>query len=308
MSSSPSTPGTHTTDSEDASMSRLNRSAGRTLHLFNASDRETVVGGMILTHGVTNAMLYAMVEIIVVVTCDFTLRNENDAIIPKDETQVEPGSYFIEAAEPFELNNETPLLRTISHATGSRTRAFCDEVRQRDRRCVITKQEALGAYRDNWHGFEASHIFPIAYEGYWESNNFSRWVSSIPERGGSINSVQNGILLRSDIHQLFDCYDLAINPDDHYKVVFFSEDSYNLAGTHLDRRLLDDPQRPVDQLLRWHFRQAVLVNMKGAGEPRFEHDFPPGSDQIGDILSGPKAAERMQFELFTRFAAEFDEL
>lgn len=76
----------------------------------------------------------------------------------------------------------------------------------------------------------------------------------------------------------------------------------------MDRRLLDDPQRPVDQLLRWHFRQAVLVNMKGAGDPRFEHDFPPGSDQIGDILSGPKAAERMQFELFTRFAAEFDEL
>lgn len=42
--------------------------------------------------------------------------------------------------------------------------------------------------------------------------------------------------------------------------------------------------------------------MKGAGEPVFENDFPPGSDMIGEILDGPKAAERMEFELFTRLA------
>jgi hypothetical protein len=46
--------------------------------------------------------------------------------------------------------------------------------------------------------------------------------------------------------------------------------------------------------------------MKGAGEPQFEHDFPPGSDMVGSILEGPKAAERMEFELFSRLAAQFD--
>ena len=86
--------------------------------------------------------------------------------------------------------------------------------------------------------------------------------------------------------------------------MFFVGDNYGIAGTHLDRRLLDDPQRPAKQLLRWHFRQAVLVNMKGAGEPIFEHDFPPGSDIVGDILKGPKAAERMEYELFSRLAAQ----
>lgn len=60
---------------------------------------------------------------------------------------------------------------------------------------------------------------------------------------------------------------------------------------------------PPDKLLRWHFRQAVLTNMKGAGEPCFETDFPPGSDMIGEIMSGPKAAARMEFELFGRFNA-----
>ena len=43
--------------------------------------------------------------------------------------------------------------------------------------------------------------------------------------------------------------------------------------------------------------------MKGAREPVFEHDFPPGSDMMGSILKGPKAAERMEFELFGRLAA-----
>jgi len=88
--------------------------------------------------------------------------------------------------------------------------------------------------------------------------------------------------------------------------VFFDFDVRGLAGKHLDRQLLDDPQRPVDQLLRWHFRQAVLANMRGAGEPLFEHDFPPGSDIVGDILNGSKAAERMEFELFSRLAAQVE--
>ena len=46
--------------------------------------------------------------------------------------------------------------------------------------------------------------------------------------------------------------------------------------------------------------------MRGAGEPIFEHDFPPGSDVVGNILEGPRAAERMEFELFSRFATQFD--
>lgn len=78
----------------------------------------------------------------------------------------------------------------------------------------------------------------------------------------------------------------------------------NIAGTHLDNDSSDSfvssPNRPPDELLDWHFRQAVLTNVKGTGEPCFEHDFPPGSDMLGQIRRGPKAGERMEFELFTR--------
>jgi len=73
--------------------------------------------------------------------------------------------------------------------------------------------EAVGADIDDWAGFEAAHIFPLAYERYWLNHNYDRWISLSQEKGEKINSVQNGLLLRSDIHQLFDYYDFSINPD-----------------------------------------------------------------------------------------------
>ncbi|RPA89459.1 hypothetical protein L873DRAFT_1721768, partial [Choiromyces venosus 120613-1] len=162
----------------------------------------------------------------------------------------------------------------------------------------------------DWRGFKAAHIFPLAYEQYWNQCNYGRCITIPPanESDGSINSVQNGILLRRDIRDYFDSYDLTINPDDNYKIVCFTPDSLDchIAGRHLDQTFFHNPLRPIDQLLRWHFHQAVLVNMKGTGEPCFETDFPPGSDIMGEIMTGQKGGERMEFELFGRFNAVRD--
>jgi len=64
-----------------------------------------------------------------------------------------------------------------------------------------------------WTGFKAAHIFPLAHESYWIDKGFSQWITKSPANEGSINSVQNGLLLRSDIHQLFDIYGVTSNPD-----------------------------------------------------------------------------------------------
>jgi hypothetical protein len=80
-------------------------------------------------------------------------------------------------------------------------------------RTVITGKVALGAPYGNWTGFESAHIFPLAYEEYWKNNNFARWISIHPTTGGSINSIQNGMLLGSTIHDLFDAFMFSINPD-----------------------------------------------------------------------------------------------
>ena len=101
----------------------------------------------------------------------------------------------------------------MSIASGTRVAEFRDSVRQRDRRCVITGQLVLQAEYNIWWGFEAAHIFPLAYEERWTEYGFGRWITIQPNTGGSINSVQNGILLRKDIHALFDAYAISINPD-----------------------------------------------------------------------------------------------
>jgi hypothetical protein len=198
----------------------------------------------------------------------------------------------------FSVNSEPWLARTLSVASGTLA-AFRDAVRERDRRCVITGEEALDAEYGIWEGFEAAHIFPLAHEGHWRDHDYGRWITP---SGGSINSVQNGLLLDSTIHALFEGCSVSINPDDDYKIVCFRRDRKRIAGRHLDRAFLEDPRRPVDQLLRWHFRQAVLANVRAGGEPVFECDFPPGSDMMGEIREGPKAAERMEYELFSRLA------
>jgi hypothetical protein len=117
-------------------------------------------------------------------------------------------------AAPFDINNEAALVRTSTTAqTGQRVQEFCDAVRSRDRRCVITGKEALGAPYNVWTGFEAAHIFPLAYEDQWKDGKFPRCISIHPTTGGSINSVQNGMLLSGTIHTLFDAFAFSINPD-----------------------------------------------------------------------------------------------
>jgi hypothetical protein len=40
--------------------------------------------------------------------------------------------------------------------------------------------------------------------------------------------------------------------------------------------------------------------MRGAGEPIFEFDYPPGSDMVGEILASVNAEKQMEAELFSR--------
>jgi hypothetical protein len=103
----------------------------------------------------------------------------------------------------------------MSQQTGTRTQSFCDAVRARDLRCVITGQRAPRPASGRWEGLQAAHIFPLGHEGLWNQLNYSSLITIPPASAvaGSINSVQNGLLLRSDIHDFFDSYDFSINPD-----------------------------------------------------------------------------------------------
>jgi len=95
---------------------------------------------------------------------------------------------------------------------------------------------------------------------------------------------------------------ISVNLDDGYKVAVFDTDIYGYDGRILDPvcRNPADPHCISDHLLRWHFRQSVLANVRGAGEPILEHDFLPGTDLVGEILAGPYARERFELEIAAR--------
>ena len=84
----------------------------------------------------------------------------------------------------------------------------------------------------------------------------------------------------------------------------FDDDLLGIDGRSLDPvcRNPEDPHRVSDELLRWHFRQSVLANMRGAGEPVFEHDF-VDKDMVKEISEGPYGKERFELELAARLGA-----
>ena len=75
----------------------VDRSLGRDVFIYDAKDPDEVLGGLILTNGVTNANFYAMVEIIILFNGGFFLLDEDGTEIDRDDRQLQPGNYFIDA-------------------------------------------------------------------------------------------------------------------------------------------------------------------------------------------------------------------
>jgi hypothetical protein len=97
----PLSPLPQTSNPPEASTIPQNRAKGRDVHIFNASDPNTELGGLILTNGVTNANLYAMVEIVFIVTSKYFLQDAATNRIEKDDHPLKPGNYYIVATSKF---------------------------------------------------------------------------------------------------------------------------------------------------------------------------------------------------------------
>ncbi|RPA91706.1 hypothetical protein L873DRAFT_1838618 [Choiromyces venosus 120613-1] len=218
---------------------------------YDARDPGKILGGLVLTKGTTNTNSYSMME---------TIQNGDHPF--------RPGKYFTITASSLTVNDEPWLVRTVSVSIGTSATMF-------HRWFVITGESAVDAKSGSWWGFEAAHTFPLACEEHWNYHDY-----------GSINSVQNAILLQACVQILFDNYAV---------IVWFRPNCKDIAGRHLDEQLLGGPSRAVDQLLHAHEYEGVV-------EPAFEFDFLPGSDMMGEIMSSPKADGRVEFELFGRLA------
>jgi len=103
--------------------------------------------------------------------------------------------------------------------------------------CAITEEHSLPA-------LEASHIKPFAYGGPHE--------------------VCNGLLLRADLHRLFDQGYLTITPQLNLEVSRRLREDYANGRTYYPlhgrsmRRPLRDADRPTPQFLEWHNNNVYL--------------------------------------------------
>jgi hypothetical protein len=82
-------------------MAPRDRLRGRTVHIYDAKNPATIIGGLIVTNGVTNTSLYLMIEILVLFTSTFELYDENEAKIQRNDEPLQPGKYYIHAIGKF---------------------------------------------------------------------------------------------------------------------------------------------------------------------------------------------------------------
>ncbi|KAG0136443.1 hypothetical protein HOY82DRAFT_479059 [Tuber indicum] len=264
--------------------------------IYTANYRDEKLGGLWPGSTFTNSNLYFMAEILCFFSDTFVIHDKAGQLVEKDGQQLQAGDYYL-ATRSITVNNEVPLTRLLTFQSGPRANTFRIAVRARDRGCVITGIKAQLAHLDIWIGFDAACIFPPAYEEQWKGN-YGRWttVPRANESDGSINSVQNGILQLNHMDKFFDSFQIAINPNDNYKVVCFSPGlpPFNIAGRSLDQAFLNDPLRPPTPLLLWHIRLAVLINMKGAGAHCFGDDVHPDPEMVGGALSGERGGKGLR--------------
>ncbi|EER37218.1 conserved hypothetical protein [Histoplasma capsulatum H143] len=282
------------------------RSIYRNVFLHLASTGATF-GGLYQAGSITEEIFLWMIQnVLLVAEQPLTITHRASSRVITHTTHVlELGDYDVSSAGPIQVTDEVSSLRILSYSISSQENDhFRDGVRARDGRCVITGDLNQFAPFGRWTGFDAAHVFPLQHENIWIDQGYSCWVTNMEDEVGAsrINSTQNGLLLRRDVHALFDSYILSINPDDGYKII-----SFGLDNARVDGRILDpichnpnDSNRVSDELLRWHFRQAVLATVKGAGDPIFEFDFPPGTDMLADIREGPLSKERFEMEIASR--------
>ena len=72
-----------------------NRAVGRNVHIYNANDRATVIGGLLLNHGVTKANFHSMIEIILIFRDSYSIISEDGTPLERNAEPLQPGNYFV---------------------------------------------------------------------------------------------------------------------------------------------------------------------------------------------------------------------
>ncbi|GBE85889.1 hypothetical protein SCP_0804130 [Sparassis crispa] len=173
-------------------------------------------------------------------------------------------------------SSASPSPKNDSERRSNKTRKT---VRCRDKRCVVTGEEALRRNRGyNFTGLEVAHIFPLAFTG--DATAMAAMPHDVAEQLKDYKSAdkpENAMLLRADVHKLFDNYQFGIWPTDGTLYRF------ERSGAPVIGRLpSDDVSQELavlkahgisSQFFIEHFRVCLSWHVRGHGRRRGADDL-----------------------------------
>lgn len=166
-----------------------------------------------------------------------------EALVSPEKPKTAQLHQELEAAEIEANDNQAFSPKDVQDA---RQKILASVVRRRGRKQF--RQQLLDAYNfrcaitgcDAVEALEAAHIFPY--------------------KGEETDHVGNGLLLRADIHTLFDLGHLSIEPNS--RTVVLSAKLLNSAYAELNGKALDPPSElaahPSSESLHWHYNEIFL--------------------------------------------------
>ena len=213
-------------------MAPPDRSLDRNIHFSDERNPDAILGGLIQNGSVTERNFLSMLKIVLITTSPIRVyAKATGTPVLQADIPLQLGDYIVACngkstsvlvwvseliswLDQIHISNEIWLHRVISYSVSGRDDSFRNGIRARDGKCVISGIKNMST-AGNWTAFEAAHIFPLELENLWLEFNYGRWVDDIDDDAGisKINSCQNGLLLRSDVHKMFDQYLLSVNPD-----------------------------------------------------------------------------------------------
>ncbi|KAL0634965.1 hypothetical protein Q9L58_006083 [Maublancomyces gigas] len=233
-------------------------------------------------------------------------------IMLNNKLHVQPAYYIIlsSAANPQPIKVQVTTRKAVARPQSLNLtpedpviRGFHDRVRARDGGCVVTGARVVSSYS----GFQVAHLPTRAYR---PPQLTDRHITIGESR---IRSVQNGIMMFAHVRTAFDKYEFSINPDvclstpllklfsylrflqESYRITCFLPDVFGIDGRHIySNPLAPADEQPLRELLRYHWQQAVLCNMKGRGA-EYDYDLDTEGDVMGELggMEGGKTVFEM---------------
>lgn len=90
------------------------RSIIRDLHIFHSQATAVEIGGLHVTRGITNNLLYDMTALIIEPQSTWSLRDEQNQLVPRDDNQVLPGNYYLNSNGNYIIFSPQTLGRLVN--------------------------------------------------------------------------------------------------------------------------------------------------------------------------------------------------